>query len=94
MERRTERILTTHAGSLPRPADLITLLRRQDQDRLVPDESRRFAERGRRAVGAVVGRQVATGLDLVNDGEQGKAGYAIYVKDRLTGFGGTGGDRS
>jgi len=77
-------ILTTHIGSLPRPDDLTALLQQQDaggaRDRAV------FDARVRLAVEAIVRRQLQTGLDVVNDGEQGKVDYSTYVKDRLTGF--------
>jgi 5-methyltetrahydropteroyltriglutamate--homocysteine methyltransferase len=86
MKRSTDRILTTHTGSLPRPAGLVELLRAQEAGS-VPDRGA-FEAAVRTAVEEVVRRQVATGLDVVNDGEQGKPGYATYVKDRVTGFGG------
>ena len=86
MKRSTDRILTTHTGSLPRPAALVELLRAQEAG-VAPDPST-FGAAVRAAVGEVVRQQVAAGLDVVNDGEQGKPGYATYVKDRVTGFGG------
>jgi 5-methyltetrahydropteroyltriglutamate--homocysteine methyltransferase len=77
-------ILTTHIGSLPRADDLAALLEQRDAggatDRAV------FDARVRSAVEDVVRKQLATGLDIVNDGEQGKPDYSTYVKDRLTGF--------
>jgi 5-methyltetrahydropteroyltriglutamate--homocysteine methyltransferase len=86
MKRSTSRILTTHTGSLPRPHALQELLRlREDRQPFDPDT---FATSVRAAVAEVVQQQVATGLDVVNDGEQGRAQYAGYVKDRLTGFDG------
>ena len=86
MKRSADRILTTHTGSLPRPADLTALLEALDRG-AVPD-SAAFEARVRRAVAEVVRRQVETGIDVVNDGEQGKVGYSTYVRHRLTGFGG------
>ena len=86
MKRSTERILTTHTGSLPRPADLTALLEALDGGSL-PDAAA-FEARVRRAVADVVRQQVDTGVDVVNDGEQGKVGYSTYVRHRLTGFGG------
>jgi 5-methyltetrahydropteroyltriglutamate--homocysteine methyltransferase len=83
---RTERILTTHTGSLPRPDDLLDLL--YARDRGDPVDERAFAARVRTAVAETVRRQVAAGLDIVNDGEAGKIRYSTYVQDRLTGFGG------
>src|SRR5438128_2079995 len=86
MKRSTERILTTHTGSLPRPADLTTMLEALDSGTL-PDATA-FEARVRRAVAEVVRMQVEAGVDVVNDGEQGKVGYSTYVRHRLTGFGG------
>src|SRR5262245_56572602 len=75
---------TTHTGSLPRPAGLVALLDAHDQGEATPD----LDERVRAAVADVMARQAGLGLDLVNDGEAGKVGYATYVRERLTGFGG------
>jgi 5-methyltetrahydropteroyltriglutamate--homocysteine methyltransferase len=86
MKRSTERILTTHTGSLPRPRDLTGLLEALDAGN-VPDAAA-FEARVRQAVADVVRQQVETGVDVVNDGEQGKVGYSTYVRHRLTGFGG------
>jgi len=86
MKRSTERILTTHTGSLPRPADLTTMLEALDTG-AAPDPAA-FDARVRRAVADVVRQQLEAGLDVVNDGEQGKVGYSTYVRHRLTGFGG------
>jgi 5-methyltetrahydropteroyltriglutamate--homocysteine methyltransferase len=86
MKRSTDRILTTHTGSLPRPADLVELLRRRDVGE--PVDERAFDAAVRTSVGEVVRKQVAAGIAVVNDGEQGKPGYATYIKARVTGFGG------
>jgi 5-methyltetrahydropteroyltriglutamate--homocysteine methyltransferase len=86
MKRSSERILTTHTGSLPRAADLTTMLEALDAGN-VPNAAA-FEARVRRAVADVVKQQVETGVDVVNDGEQGKVGYSTYVRHRLTGFGG------
>ena len=86
MKRSTDRILTTHTGSLPRANDLTGLLESLDAG-AVPEQSA-FEARVRRAVADVVRRQVDAGVDVVNDGEQGKVGYSTYVRHRLTGFGG------
>ncbi len=86
MKASQDRILTTHVGSLPRPPQLKQMLVRKDQgesydktelDRLV-----------RQAVLDIVKRQVAVGVDIVNDGEMSKPGYSTYIADRLTGFAG------
>ena len=81
-------IPTTHTGSLPRADDLLALLQGQDEGRLADRVA--FEARVRSAVEEVVGRQLALGLDIVNDGEQGKIDYSTYIKDRLTGFEGEG----
>ena len=86
MKRSTDRILTTHTGSLPRPKDLLGLLRDREEGRLIAEATLR--DRTRSAVLDVVKKQRETGLSIVNDGEQGRADYTIYVKDRLTGFAG------
>ena len=86
MKLSTERILTTHTGSLPRPRDLTAMLEALDGGD--PPEAAGFAATVRRAVGDVVRKQAEVGVDVVNDGEQGKVGYSTYVRHRLTGFGG------
>jgi 5-methyltetrahydropteroyltriglutamate--homocysteine methyltransferase len=86
MQRSTTRFLTTHTGSLPRPEDLIRTMFAREEG--VPVDAGALAARVRAAVAEVVGKQVAAGLDVVNDGEMSKPSYATYVKDRLTGFGG------
>jgi 5-methyltetrahydropteroyltriglutamate--homocysteine methyltransferase len=86
VKRSTDRILTTHTGSLPRPRDLLTLLQDREEGRLSTETV--LHERVRSAVEDVVKKQTEIGLSVINDGEQGRADYTIYVKDRLTGFGG------
>jgi 5-methyltetrahydropteroyltriglutamate--homocysteine methyltransferase len=86
MKRSTDRILTTHTGSLPRPWDLTTQLEELDAG-TIPDPAV-LQIRVRRAVGEVVRHQIDAGVDIVNDGEQGKVGYSTYVRHRLTGFDG------
>jgi 5-methyltetrahydropteroyltriglutamate--homocysteine methyltransferase len=86
MKRSTERILTTHTGSLPRPDDLIRTMFAKEEG--VPVDPAALAARIRSAVAEVVGKQVQAGIDVVSDGELSKPSYATYVKDRLTGFGG------
>ena len=88
MQRSTDRFLTTHAGSLPRPADLVRMMYAKEED--VPVDRAALAARLRAAVADVVSKQAAAGIDLINDGELSKPSYATYVKDRLNGFGGTG----
>ena len=87
MKRSTERILTTHTGSLPRPWDLVATLEALDAGAL--PEPAAFEARVRQAVAEAVRKQVAAGVDVVNDGEQGKVGYSTYVRHRLSGFDGS-----
>ena len=87
MQRSTERFLTTHTGSLPRPDDLIKTMFAKEEG--VPIDPDALAGRVRSAVEEIVSRQVDAGVDVVNDGEMSKPSYATYVKDRLGGFNGT-----
>jgi 5-methyltetrahydropteroyltriglutamate--homocysteine methyltransferase len=82
MHRSTDRILTTHAGSLPRPPEILELVEGRDQREVEFDQ--RFAD----AVGAVVRRQVEMGIDVPTDGEMGRVGFSSYATERLTGFDG------
>jgi 5-methyltetrahydropteroyltriglutamate--homocysteine methyltransferase len=84
MKRSVERILTTHTGSLPRPAWLLERLRKRTGARDAVDFSREVS----RAIAESVEKQLEAGIDVVSDGEQGKPDYSTYIKDRLTGFGG------
>jgi len=87
MRRSTERFLTTHVGSLPRPPDLIrTMFAKQEG---VPIDPVALERRTRAAVAEVVERQAAAGVDVASDGEMGKPSYVTYITDRLDGFGGT-----
>jgi 5-methyltetrahydropteroyltriglutamate--homocysteine methyltransferase len=88
MKRSTDRFLTTHTGSLPRPDDLVRMMYAKEEG--VPVEADALAARIRTAVEEVVRKQAKAGLDIVNDGEMSKPSYATYVKDRLNGFGGAG----
>jgi 5-methyltetrahydropteroyltriglutamate--homocysteine methyltransferase len=88
MKRSTERFLTTHTGSLPRPDDLIRTMFAREEG--VPVDADALERRVGLAVAEVVQRQVAAGIDVVDDGEMSKPSYATYVKDRLAGFGGEG----
>jgi 5-methyltetrahydropteroyltriglutamate--homocysteine methyltransferase len=84
MKRSTDRILTTHAGSLARPPDLLEMLRAKAADQ--PYDHEALGRRVRTAVAEVVRQQIDAGVDVVSDGEEGKPGFANYVKDRLTGI--------
>ncbi len=83
-----ERILTTHVGSLPRPEELLTRMQAREEGEAGDDAG--FGSLLQEAVIDVVRRQVAAGIDLVSDGEFSKPGYATYVSERLSGFGGRG----
>jgi 5-methyltetrahydropteroyltriglutamate--homocysteine methyltransferase len=86
MKRSTERILTTHVGSLPRPDDLIrTMFAKQEG---VPVDPVALEARTRSAVAETVRKQLDAGIDVVSDGEMSKPSYVTYVIDRLDGFGG------
>jgi 5-methyltetrahydropteroyltriglutamate--homocysteine methyltransferase len=84
MKRSSERILTTHVGSLPRPADLLTMIQAKEQG--LPFDKDAFAARVRSAVAEVVEKQAAAGIDIVADGEMGRFGFIPYVNERLTGL--------
>jgi 5-methyltetrahydropteroyltriglutamate--homocysteine methyltransferase len=86
MKYSSDRILTTHVGSLPRPSDVMDFLVAKESGE--PYDAAGFDACMRRAVRDVVAEQVALGIDIVSDGEASKPGYATYVKDRLTGFSG------
>ena len=84
MKRSTARILTTFVGSLARPADLVETLQAKETGK--PYDRGAFAARARSAVADVVRRQAEAGVDVVSDGEQGKAGFVNYIGERLSGF--------
>ena len=86
MKRSTERILTTHTGSLPRTPDLVRMLQAREAGTL--GDPAAFQERVREAVMGMVRRQAEAGVDVVSDGEQSKISYSTYVTNRLTGFDG------
>ena len=80
------RILTTHTGSLPRPARVVELLLEQITK---PGSNRAALDAAvDEAVASVVAKQKAAGIDVINDGEQGRTDYTVHVIDRLTGFAG------
>ena len=82
----TGRILTTHVGSLPRSAAVTDLVFAQERGEAI--DTAAFSQVIGAAVSDVVARQVASGVDLVSDGEMSKISYATYIKDRITGFDG------
>jgi 5-methyltetrahydropteroyltriglutamate--homocysteine methyltransferase len=86
MKTSRDRILTTHTGSLPRPAELRAVLVKKDQGEAYDKAELSRLTRG--AVIAIVKRQAEVGVDVINDGEMSKPGYSTYVADRLSGFAG------
>lgn len=84
MQRSAERILTTHCGSLARPADLLDLMKAKVRGE--PYDHNAYDRRIRSAVAETVRKQVESGIDILTDGEQGKPGFFAYVSERLTGF--------
>ena len=84
MKRSSDRILTTHTGSLPRTAKVVELLLAEQQK---PGARRaELAAAVREAVAHVVQKQIECGIDVINDGEQGRTDYTVHVLDRLTGY--------
>lgn len=84
MKRSTERILTTHVGSLPRPADLLEMNDAKANGRPVDEAA--WRARVEASVHDIVRLQREAGVDIVNDGEQSKSSWSSYVNDRLGGF--------
>jgi 5-methyltetrahydropteroyltriglutamate--homocysteine methyltransferase len=84
MRRSIDRILTTHAGSLPRPDDLRDMLTARDDGR--PYDQAAFTARVRGGVAEVVQQQMASGIDVINDGELSKRSFSTYARERLSGF--------
>ena len=84
MQTSTDRILTTHTGSIARPDGLIELMRARENGR--PYDREAFEASATAAVEECVRRQVEAGLDVINDGEQRKSGFTTYLKERLAGF--------
>jgi 5-methyltetrahydropteroyltriglutamate--homocysteine methyltransferase len=88
MSRAGARILTTHAGSLPRPPELTRLFTRRSRGEVVDEKAIETA--GRDAVAWVVGEQRRVGLDIVSNGEQQRESFVLYLRRRLSGIGGQG----
>jgi 5-methyltetrahydropteroyltriglutamate--homocysteine methyltransferase len=84
MKRSTDRILTTHVGSLPRPDDLRGLILQKQQGQTVDEAA--FSARVKGAVAETVRRQAEAGIDIVADGEMGRIGFIPYVNERLAGI--------
>jgi 5-methyltetrahydropteroyltriglutamate--homocysteine methyltransferase len=84
MQHSSDRVYTTHVGSLPRPAALLDLMQAAADGK--PADQARRAQEERRAVAEVVRRQRAAGIDVITDGEQGKTGFFAYIGERLSGY--------
>lgn len=85
----TNRFLTTHVGSLPRPEALLDLVFAREGGEVVSEAD--FDAAVEAATAYVIKRQIEAGVSIVNDGEQSKPSYATYIKHRLSGFGGEAG---
>jgi 5-methyltetrahydropteroyltriglutamate--homocysteine methyltransferase len=85
MKTSTDRILTTHVGSLPRPADLLELLVAKEMGAAYDPAA--YSARVAQGVSDIVAKQVEAGIDSVSDGEQSKISYTFYVRHRLSGIG-------
>jgi 5-methyltetrahydropteroyltriglutamate--homocysteine methyltransferase len=84
MKRSTDRILTTHVGSLPRPDDLRTMIMQKQRGDAIDETT--LVSRVKRAVAETVRRQTEAGIDIIADGEMGRIGFIPYVNERLTGI--------
>ncbi len=84
MKRSSDRILTTHAGSLPRPSDLVAIL--NDKELGGTYDRAAYQVRIRRAVSEVVRKQIDTGIDIIDDGEHSKVNWMAYARARLSGL--------
>jgi 5-methyltetrahydropteroyltriglutamate--homocysteine methyltransferase len=84
MKTSTDRILTTHTGSLPRPKPLIDLILNREKDGAV--DARAFEAETANAVNDVVARQVAAGIDVISDGDMSKPSYTTYIRHRVSGI--------
>ncbi|MGA8399521.1 MAG: cobalamin-independent methionine synthase II family protein [Stellaceae bacterium] len=87
MQWSTERILTTHTGSLPRPPELTRLYVRRARGEAV--DAAEIVRSGKAAVAQIVDKQLAAGVDIGNNGEQQREAFFLYVRHRMTGFGGS-----
>jgi 5-methyltetrahydropteroyltriglutamate--homocysteine methyltransferase len=84
MKTSTDRILTTHTGSLPRPKPLIDLILRREKGEAV--DAQAFDAEVAQATDDIVAKQVAAGVDVVSDGEMSKPSYTTYIRHRVTGI--------
>src|SRR5216683_5016209 len=84
MKTSTDRILTTHTGSLPRPKPLIDLILRREKGEAIAADA--LEGEVVKAVDGVVAQQVAAGIDVVSDGEMSKPSYTTYIRHRVEGI--------
>jgi 5-methyltetrahydropteroyltriglutamate--homocysteine methyltransferase len=84
MKHSVDRILTTHAGSLPRPEDWLQMMMEREKGAKL--DAQAYAQRNRQAVSDIVAKQLDLGIDVVDDGEQGKPSFLTYVNERLGGY--------
>ena len=84
MKHSSDRILTTHVGSLPRPNDMLDALKAKMHGQPVDEQA--LAARLPGAVADIVRQQFAHGLDVIDDGEVGKPSFILYADERLSGF--------
>ena len=87
MRRSDRRILTTHTGSLPRPLELTRLYARRSRGE--PVNAAELEAAGKAALNAIVPKQIESGIDVGNNGEQQRDSFLFYIRDRLTGLGGS-----
>ncbi len=85
MKTSTDKILTSHVGSLPRPQDLLNLLEARETGEDI--DAAKVDARISRAITDVVEQQLKSGIDIINDGENSKTSYTLYIRDRLNGVG-------
>src|SRR4051812_48554288 len=87
MRHSDKRILTTHTGSLPRPLELTRLYAQRARGEKV--DAGKLGAAGREAMKAIIGKQVESGIDVGNNGEQQRDSFLFYIRDRLSGLGGS-----
>ena len=82
----TDRILTTHVGSMPRPQEVVDMLFAEDQGTLTPDQRPQYDAVMTHYVAEIIQKQIESGVDIPSDGEMSKISYATYIRHRLSGF--------
>ncbi|MGH7063462.1 MAG: hypothetical protein ACREET_05240, partial [Stellaceae bacterium] len=87
MRRSEDRILTTHTGSLPRPAELTQLYIRRARGESV--DTAEIDRLGHEALRGIIGKQAEAGVDIANNGEQQREGFFLHTRHRMSGFGGS-----